>query len=124
MTEQNNTVADILDIEPSIPCSKWYETLDWVKFWFEREKAFHKRYSPTYDLVSGRVKWYDNKEDGADKELMYGSFDDMVDWITFDIQKHHPLVNRDIVKAYAMIDQYEYMCCEYDSKEFEKTIGK
>lgn len=124
MTEQPNTIADIFDIEPSIPCNKWYETLQWVKFWFEKEEAFHKRYSPTYNLNSGRVKWYDNREDGADKELMYGSFDDMVDWITFDIQRSYPLVNRDIVKAYAMIDKYEQMCCEYDSKEFGKTLCK
>lgn len=124
MTEHNNTVADIFNIEPPIPCIKWYDTLQWVKFWFEKDKAFLKRYSPTYDLVSGRVKWYDNKEDGADKELMYGSFDDMVDWITFDIQRSYPLVNRDIVKAYALIDKYEYMCCEYDCKESEKKRGK
>lgn len=124
MTEHSNKVADIFDIEPSIPCSKWYETLDWVKFWFEQDDAFHKHYSPTYDLNKGSVKWYDDMAFGADKELMYGSFDDMVDWITFDIQKSYPLVNRDIVKAYAMINKYEYMCCEYDSKEFEKNLGK
>lgn len=124
MAEHNNTVADIFGIEPPIPCNKWYDTLQWVKFWFEQDKAFQKRYAPIYDLASGSVKWYDNKEDGADKELMYGSFDDMVDWITFDIQRSYPLVNRDIVKAYAMIDRYWYMCYEYDRKEFGKKLGK
>ena len=116
-------LADLDDPKLHLPITDWYKALNWVKYWFEEERAFENRYAATYDFATGICKWYDDKQFGSDKELMEGSFQDMVNWITRTVQKHCPLVSMDVVEAYARIHYFEKMCYHNSSLTYEKKHG-
>ena len=129
MSNKTSSPEDLMDIseldDPKLrlPITEWCEALTWVKYWFEEERAFDNRYAASYDFTSGLCKWYDDKQFCSDKELMEGSFKDMVTWVTHTVQKHCPLVSMDVVEAYARINYFEKMCYQYSCLTYEKKHG-
>lgn len=110
---------------PEPPETEYYATLGWVRYWFITEDAFNKIYDATkVKDLSEQWTWCDDRRFTCDRDEFHGSFDDMVNWITFDVQKHHPLVSRDVVEAYAKIHRFETECIEYSSKIFDKNLEK